>query len=127
MYMIQTAEYIAVYMMRVHKLPVYMHVQKVTHKVTQNRPQCCSLTGQSGNWAAAVDLTRFGNKKKLDLSHFGNKVIFISLNFHVSNLKSIKLEVLDCELGDNIYISAQRKIMKSGFIWVILELSSSII
>ena len=47
------------------------------------------MIGQSGDWAAAVDLSRFGNK-----------VILMSLNFHISNLKFIKLEVPDCVFGD---------------------------
>ena len=47
-----------------------------------------------------LDLSHFGKKKKMDLSRFGNKVMFMSLNFHVSNLKFIKLEVPDCVHGN---------------------------
>ena len=43
-----------------------------------------------------MDLTRFGTKQKIDLTRFGNKAIFMSLNVHVFDLKFIKLKMPDC-------------------------------
>ena len=56
----------------------------------------CLLIGQSGRSSHEG----FWKQTKMDLTRFGNKVIFMSLNFHVFNLKFIKLKVPDCVHGD---------------------------
>ena len=55
-------------------------------------------------WAEFITFCKL---KKKFLSRFGNKVICMSFNVHVSNLKSIKLEMPDCVHGDEGSICAK--------------------